>query len=219
MIANPSDKEAAERVLGAPAWESEPRDLVRLCGRASKSKRTPLYDALQAPQSELPFTAARNTSDLTAFLAGLRATMKRRTVTELLAELREWLELHRVATPVDEKYPERLWEFARAWETKSETKTLPEFLDYLDFFEQANGQVKLHESAPGDAVQLMTVHAAKGLEFPFVFVLRLSKGGFPANARPRVLEFPEALMKEELPEGAFHIQEDSRLFYVAGTTR
>src|SRR5260370_34476102 len=91
MIANPSDKEAAERVLGAPAWESEPRDLLRLCGRASKSKRTPLYDALQAPQSELPFTAARNTSELTAFLAGVRATMKRRSATELLVRPREWV--------------------------------------------------------------------------------------------------------------------------------
>jgi len=217
LIAHPSDNVACARVLAAPAWGFEPRDLVQLCARASKSKRTPLYDALQAPQSELPFTAARNTSELIAFLTGLRVTMKRRAVTELLAELREWLELHRVATPVDEKYLERLWEFVRPWEAKSETKTLPEFLEYLDFFEQANGQVNLEEDARGDAVQLMTVHAAKGLEFPFVFVLRLSKGGFPANARPRVLEFPEALMKEELPEGDFHIQEERRLFYVALT--
>src|SRR5260370_10636542 len=140
LIAHPSDNVTCARVLAAPAWGFEPRDLLRLCARAPKSNRTPLYDALQAPQSELPFTAARNTSELTAFLARLRATLKPRSATELLAELREWLELHRVSTPADEKYLERLWEFTRACEPKTRTKILPEFLEYLDFFEQANGQ-------------------------------------------------------------------------------
>ena len=35
--------------------------------------------------------------------------------------------------------------------------------------------------------------------------------------RAPVLEFPEALMKEELPRGDFHMQEERRLFYVALT--
>ncbi len=217
VIAHPSDNVACARVLAAPAWGFEARDLVRLCQRASKNKRISLYDALQTPQGELPFGDNCNTAELISFLTRLRMTMKRRMASELLAELGEWLELHRVATPADAKYLERFREFVCEGETKSATRTLPEFLEYLDFFEQANGQVNLQEDMPGDAVRLMTVHAAKGLEFPHVFVLRLSKGGFPANARPRVLEFPEALMKEELPEGDFHIQEERRLFYVALT--
>ena len=36
----------------------------------------------------------------------------------------------------------------------------------------------------------MTVHAAKGLEFDNVYVLRLVQRGFPAGEKPRVLEFP-----------------------------
>src|SRR2546427_11997073 len=83
----------------------------------------------------------------------------------------------------------------------------------LDYFEQAGGQINLEEEAPADAVQLMTVHAAKGLEFDHGFVIRMSRGAFPANPRPRVLEFPEELMKEEKPQGDFHIQEERRLFY------
>src|SRR5260370_27118526 len=91
LIAHPADNVTCARVLAAPAWGFEPPDLMRLCGRAWKSKRTPLYDALQAPQSELPFTAARNTSELTAFLARLRATLKPRSATELLVRPREWV--------------------------------------------------------------------------------------------------------------------------------
>jgi len=63
----------------------------------------------------------------------------------------------------------------------------------------------------------MTAHAAKGLEFEHVFVLRLTNGSFPIWLRPAVLEFPPELMKEELPQGDFHIQEERRLFYVAMT--
>src|SRR5258708_21617126 len=63
----------------------------------------------------------------------------------------------------------------------------------------------------------MTVHAAKGLEFEHVYVLRLVQRGFPAGEKPRVLEFPPELMKEEQPQGSFHIQEERRLFYVAVT--
>src|SRR5689334_24674019 len=66
-------------------------------------------------------------------------------------------------------------------------------------------------------LQLMTVHSAKGLEFPRVFILRLAKGDFPVRSHEPVFEFPADLMKEEKPRGDFHIQEERRLFYVALT--
>ena len=94
---------------------------------------------------------------------------------------------------------------------------LPEFLEYLDYFQQAGGTLSLEDDSPGDAVQLMTVHGAKGLEFPHVFLLRVNSNAFPARNRSPLFEFPDRLMKEELPEGDFHIQEERRLFYVALT--
>ena len=63
----------------------------------------------------------------------------------------------------------------------------------------------------------MSVHAAKGLEFPNVFILRLSKSDFPSGVRRPVFEFPAELMREDLPQGDFQIQEERRLFYVAVT--
>jgi DNA helicase-2/ATP-dependent DNA helicase PcrA len=77
--------------------------------------------------------------------------------------------------------------------------------------------LSLDDDAPGDAVQLMTVHGAKGLEFSHVFLLRVNQGAFPARNRLPLFEFPTTLMKEELPQGDFHIQEERRLFYVALT--
>jgi DNA helicase II / ATP-dependent DNA helicase PcrA len=111
----------------------------------------------------------------------------------------------------------RLSEFAKEWEPKSETQSLAEFVEYLDYYGQAGGTISLEDDVPGDAVQLMTVHGAKGLEFPQVFLLRVNNKKFPAAERSRVFEFPAALMKEGEPAEQFHIQEERRLFYVALT--
>jgi DNA helicase II / ATP-dependent DNA helicase PcrA len=220
LIANPADNIACARVLAAPAWGLEPPDLVRLCERAGKSKRS-LWDQLQAPQAELPFSGGSPaTNELIAGLNELRKRSASISATELFETLTEWLGIGLTMQPADRSadrnYLRRLAQFIREWQSKSETTRLAEFVEYLDYFAQAGGQINLEQES-GDAVQLMTVHAAKGLEFEHVFVLRLTHRGFPMAPRAPLLEFPEALMKEELPRGDFHIQEERRLFYVALT--
>jgi len=54
----------------------------------------------------------------------------------------------------DRKYVHELSRFIKDWEPKSETRELSEFLEYLDFFQQANGTVSLDDETPGDAVRL-----------------------------------------------------------------
>ncbi|HEY6943728.1 MAG TPA: ATP-dependent DNA helicase [Candidatus Acidoferrum sp.] len=218
LIARPFDDIACARVLSAPEWNLQPKDLVRLAERAAKKRGTALYDALQAPQSELPFDGSKpGLLELLEFLSQQRKTMKRRTARGILTDLLEWLEVPQRASEQDYKYVTRLTEFAKEWEPKSDTRSLPEFLEYLDYFEQAGGVIALEDDAPADAVKLMTVHGAKGLEFPHVFVLRVNNKKFPAAERPHVFEFPARLMKEGEPAEQFHIQEERRLFYVALT--
>ena len=69
-----------------------------------------------------------------------------------------------------------------------------------------------------DAVAVMTVHKAKGLEFPVVYLPGLVTGRFPATARREPLSLPVELVDETLPEGDYQLQEERRLFYV-GMTR
>ena len=218
LIARPFDDIACARVLSAPAWNFQARDLARLAERAAKRRGTALYDALQAPQSELPFDGTKaRLAPLLEFLSQHRKSMRRRTAREIMVDLLEWLEVAQRASGQDYKYVARLTEFAKEWEPKSDTRGLPEFIEYLDYFEQAGGVIALEDDAPADAVKLMTVHGAKGLEFPQVFLLRVNNRKFPANERPRVFEFPARLMKEGEPAEQFHIQEERRLFYVALT--
>jgi DNA helicase-2/ATP-dependent DNA helicase PcrA len=218
LIAVPADNVACARVLAAPYWGIGPRELVRLSERADKNHRRPLWDELEASHREAPFN--REGVRLTEFVelfSQLRQLARSATAGSLLAELITNLGVAPVASETDKQHLERLVSFVKDWERKSEGKQLRNFIEYLRYFDELDGDVQIEEEWAGDAVQLMTVHAAKGLEFPHVFILRLSKNDFPSGARRPKFEFPPDLMKEEQPKGDFQIQEERRLFYVALT--
>jgi DNA helicase-2/ATP-dependent DNA helicase PcrA len=113
--------------------------------------------------------------------------------------------------------------FARGWEKKKTTTTgkLSEWIEYLDYFRQAGGAIPMASNDDEDAVRLMTAHGAKGLEFAHVFILRATRGSFPANYRETLVEFPKELRDPDSAavgdDKTLYDQEERRLFYVAMT--
>jgi DNA helicase-2/ATP-dependent DNA helicase PcrA len=79
------------------------------------------------------------------------------------------------------------------------------------------GSLPIDTEAGPEMVKIMTMHAAKGLEFKYVFVTNLVDRRFPTIERKEAIQIPDELVKEVLPEGEVHIQEERRLFYVAMT--
>jgi DNA helicase II / ATP-dependent DNA helicase PcrA len=218
LIAVPADNVACARALAAPYWGLEPRDLVRLAERAEKNHRRPLWDEVESAHREPPLNRdGVRLPELVQLLNQMRQSARSKTASALLDELIGNLGLASLASEADRQYLDRLVEFVKEWERKNEAKQLRDFIEYLGYFDELDGDVHIEEELSEDAVQLMTVHAAKGLEFPHVFILRLSKSDFPSGARRPEFEFPPELMKEEQPKADFHIQEERRLFYVALT--
>jgi DNA helicase II / ATP-dependent DNA helicase PcrA len=115
--------------------------------------------------------------------------------------------------------------FVETWHTKAinETGSPSEFLDYLDYFGQARGSISLPRTTD-DAVQLLTAHAAKGLEFRHVAIIRGSSTTFPCGYKEPLIAFPEPLRTSgKFSDGhatddkKLHEEEERRLFYVAMT--
>ena len=101
----------------------------------------------------------------------------------------------------------------------AETGSPPEFLEYLDYFVQAHGSICLPRSED-DAVRLMTAHAAKGLEFDHVAIVRGSSTSFPTPYREPLIAFPPELRRSgtaAVDNKKLHEEEERRLFYVAMT--
>ncbi|MEK7402766.1 MAG: UvrD-helicase domain-containing protein [Gemmatimonadota bacterium] len=210
LIANPADDEAFRRAIGAPRRGVGDTTVEFLAERARQAS-LPLLAASTRPDIVADLRPAARTS-LAAFAAlieGFRLRIDDLAVDELLRELV-------IETRYDEHLRAEGEEAARerldnvrelingAAETVAEEggevsgPALDAFLQRAALV----ADVDALTNADGDAITLMTMHNAKGLEFPVVFVTGLEDGLFPLA---RSYEDP-ALLEEE-----------RRLFYVAIT--
>lgn len=102
-----------------------------------------------------------------------------------------------------------------------ETRPLRAFLEHLRRLTRLGTAPSAPANESEDSVRLLTVHGAKGLEFPVVFVPNLAVGRFPPRPMPGLLTpLPddaedETEAKEE--PGAVASDEEARLFFVALT--
>jgi len=117
---------------------------------------------------------------------------------------------------------EAILEFVVQWEAKPivRTKEVAELLEYLGYFREARGAIPM-ATPERDAVRLMTAHAAKGLEFNHVFILRANSSSFPASYKESLVEFPRELRDVDSvapqDDKTLYDEEERRLFYVAMT--
>ncbi|MGH9358931.1 MAG: ATP-dependent helicase [Terriglobia bacterium] len=219
IIASPHDNISLTRALLAPRWRF-PEDLAQQVRARAAKDRCSLYDVLKNDRSAA-FSgqlAATGWRDIEKLLGSLRRSAAVVSVTALINRLLEQLGWRYLPGSPELAYLEAFTKFVEGWEQKSETRRLAEFIEYFDYFVEAGGKIEAAEAAePSNAVQMMTVHAAKGLEFPVVFVIGVSARRFPSMERKPVIEFPDDLRKGPLPPANIHVQEERRLFFVALT--
>ncbi|WP_313223942.1 DNA helicase II [Pseudoxanthomonas mexicana] len=215
LVANRGDDAAFERAVNTPARGIGERTLDEV-RRLARNARVSLWGAamLATQGTEL---AGRARNALAAFMA-LVEQLAGETAELDLAErvdhvlvrsgLREhWAKESRGGLD-SESRTENLDElvsvasrFVRRIDDDEATEGMSELVAFLSYaaLEAGEGQVEAGE----DGVQLMTLHSAKGLEFPLVFLAGLEEGLFPSN--------------RSLDESG-RLEEERRLAYV-GITR
>jgi DNA helicase II / ATP-dependent DNA helicase PcrA len=116
----------------------------------------------------------------------------------------------------------KLSELATAYMRREPQATPRDFTRYLAAVAESGlREDEMISPTPAPAVQVMTMHSAKGLEFDHVLVLGLGATRMPGPWRRREHDVPDALLKERLPDATdgrlAHEAEMRRLIHVAMT--
>ena len=186
LIANPADEVSLRRVLNVPRRGIGERAEECVAALANRDRLT-FAAALARPQ-DVPGLAARSTRSIEAFnelIGGLREMVAAGTpvadVAEAVLDRSGYLaELEASSDLQDASRIENLNELvsvAREYDGQRPDGSLLEFLEQVSLVADAD-QIPDGEDH-GGLVTLMTLHTAKGLEFPVVFLTGLEENVFP----------------------------------------
>jgi DNA helicase-2/ATP-dependent DNA helicase PcrA len=230
VLARPDDSVSLYALAASPLFAVPAVDLAR-CGAHADRRNRWLFDVLrgldETPDLRLALSAegtgaiGRLVKELERYL-GLAADLGTGELLYQFLADSGWLgRMSRAGTAREEAEVQNVARFFRR--VQDATRVLPrdhvrEFVDHLDALIEAGEDPAVAEAdVDVPAVRVLTVHKAKGLEFPVVFVVGLVQGRFPWPSRGDVLELPDALIRDRPASADFRLQEERRLFYVAMT--
>lgn len=211
LVSNPDDDISFTRIVNVPKRGVGATSLEKIASYAAMNGMS-LFQAIK--QVDFIGVSAKAANALDSFgtmiehLTNMQDYLSITELTEEILDKTEYREMLKAEKSIEaQSRLENIDEFlsvTKNFEQKSEDKTLVAFLTDLALIADIDQlDQKEEESAGKDAVTLMTLHAAKGLEFPVVFLMGLEEGVFPHS---------RSLMEEA------EMEEERRLAYV-GITR
>ena len=227
LLDNYHESASMWRVLNIPSFKMPWDDVVELTSHARK-KSTSLYEALRSARAIAAISADGHRA-ITVVLGLIeRQTQAVRTLTvgkvvlQFLEEsgyLGFLTKLPEAEAKEQLSYLDQFYKAISAFEQSLPHASVKQFLEAHEMELESGDAGSLEntfEEGP-EAVKVMTVHAAKGLEFHTVFIVQLVDKRFPSVERGDPIELPLPLVKEIVPEGEVHLEEERRLLYVAMT--
>lgn len=213
LVANPADNISFERVVNEPKRGVGPGTLEKIRTFAYEQNMSLLDASADIMLSPIKGKAAQAVYDFAHMIFKLRDQLDDLTITEI------------VETVLDRSGYLDALSMQQTLESQARIENIEEFLSVTKNFDETNNDgpegetgidrlgrflndlALIADTDDGDVeaaeVTLMTLHAAKGLEFPVVFLIGMEEGVFPLS---RAAEEPDEL------------EEERRLAYV-GITR
>src|SRR4051812_13745179 len=212
VLLNPHDSTSLFRVCALPIFSMEPEPVQR--SLRSSGGKVPLVELLKAQPPAAKVLAVLDQARQVAAKAEWNALRSAEAASKIFG--------------FDDKQDAlaAFLRFIKEWQKKPTTSSgkLGEFLEYMDWMSDAGKTINVDSEddpePPPHVVRLMTAHAAKGLEFEHVFILRANSGSFPGSYRQSLFEFPKELRANpdlQPDSKVAQSEEERRLFYVAMT--
>ncbi|MDM5203692.1 DNA helicase PcrA [Bacillus velezensis] len=211
LVSNPDDDISFTRIVNVPKRGVGATSLEKIASYAAMNGMSMFQAIKQVDFIGVSAKAANALDGFGAMIENLTNMQDYLSITELTEEIlekTEYREMLKAEKSIEaQSRLENIDEFlsvTKNFEQKSEDKSLVAFLTDLALIADIDQlDQKEEESGGKDAVTLMTLHAAKGLEFPVVFLMGMEEGVFPHS---------RSLMEEA------EMEEERRLAYV-GITR
>ena len=227
VIDSPFDSPSFYRLLTSKIVGVGERSILEL-NQWTQQKGKSLFEACEQAGSiaEVPVDDQQTIHRLLEQLSEFQRSARTRPVGELFVIVAkdsgylEYLNTLSEQKKLDSfSYLSQFYKRLKSFERRSDHPVLHNFLAEFaherDAGEEGSLSVDL-ESGP-DMVRIMTVHAAKGLEFKHVFVVNLVAQRFPTNQKSDAIPLPEGLGSAPGNDKDAHLEEERRLFYVAMT--
>jgi DNA helicase II / ATP-dependent DNA helicase PcrA len=207
VLVNPADGVSLKRIINVPA-RGLGKASIQLCEDFANQSGLTFYDTL-SQTARIPLLTPAARGNIQKFLDALRplqaqvAASTAAQMVQLTLEGTGYWQYWQDQMDTDPEAAQRLDNLqelvnaAKDFEESSENKSLGTFLERVSLASDLD-----NVKDEGGAVTLMTVHLAKGLEFPTVFVTGLEEGLFPIG---------ESAFDEK------ELEEERRLAYVAIT--
>ncbi len=211
LVANPADEEAFKRIINYPKRGIGQTSIDKLTIAANNNDTT-IWKVIENPAENglsLPSGTFTKIQEFVLMIKSFASKINKTNAYEIAEEIAKvsglFRELYSDKTPEGVSRYENIQEllngikeFTDAQYTEENLKTLPDFLIDVALLTDADND----DPEDKDKVTLMTIHSAKGLEFPYVYIVGMEENLFPSQLSINT--------RSEL-------EEERRLFYVAVT--
>lgn len=229
LLTDPRDGRSLFRLLTHPAFKVTPADRALVLAELKVSPTALALLESAKLQEYLTESSREGVKRLAQLLSHHLTAYRTTSPSDLILQFLERSGILKQAIAESASHPEvlpnlqALLSTVRSFERGAGNPDLLSLLDILSAAtEGSEGPRSAELPADTDAVRVLTVHAAKGLEFPFVFVIGATADRYPSRNRRRTLELPLELVPsggglEKLDAREAHVLEERRLLYVALT--
>jgi len=227
VLYDQNDSQALFRLLSMPVFGINPQDLGKL-GSFARKHNLSLYEALE--QSSNIKLSDNNQKKIESVFESINAGLSKLSsdsagqimydFVESTGFLKKLLDPHNEEAQIQSANISKFFDKLKSYETEHEDASVFAVVDWINLATELGESpaAATTDWIQNNAVNILTIHSSKGLEFPVVFLVNLVSQRFPTNRRSEPLPIPKDLIKENLPAGDFHLQEERRLAYV-GITR
>jgi len=226
VLYNFEDSASLYRVLSMPNFNFEARDIAAILNFARK-RNIELFEALE--RIDETFLNDKTKEKIAYIVKMIKRHLKlvpKETAGQILyyflkdtGMLKKIVSFENIKDERKSQNIARFFDKLKTYEVENQDASVFAVVDWIDLSMQMGESPLAAEIdwTENDAVNILTIHSSKGLEFPAVFLVNLVVGRFPTRERSEQIPIPQELIKEILPTGDFHLEEERRLFYVGAT--